>query len=170
MTPEIDALCNDILDRHHAYLHRTLPLIRAQLARLSDASAPPVPSVTAARLAFEDLAQQLERHLAKEENLLFPALDALAKADREGGHRPALPFPTVLHPIRVMEAEHARILTAIERLRQVTGGFVASPDAPEAWRECLEEFEELDADLRLHLRVENEVLFPMALELERGLP
>ena len=40
------------------------------------------------RAAFADLAHLLQSHFAKEENVLFPALEEMAKADREGGHRP----------------------------------------------------------------------------------
>ncbi|MEO8680756.1 MAG: hemerythrin domain-containing protein [Vicinamibacterales bacterium] len=169
MTPGIDDLCNDILDRHHAYLHQALPLIHAQLVHLSEDHPLRIAALGEARMVFEDLTHQLLSHLAKEENLLFTALDALAKADREGTRLPALPFPTVLHPIRMMEAEHARILVAMDRLRQITGGFIARQGAPDEWQECLSELEALDADLRLHLRVENEVLFPLALEVERSL-
>jgi regulator of cell morphogenesis and NO signaling len=167
MTPGIDELCADIRCRHHAYLQRALPQLEARLALFGDQDAARFPPITDARVAFADLARQLQSHVAKEENLLFPALEALATADREGGQRPALPFSTILHPIRVMEAEHARIEAAIERLRAVTNGFTTQDDGPEAWRQCLAEFSRLERDLAEHLRLENEVLFPRALDLER---
>ena len=166
----LNELCDIIVARHHAYLHRAIPRIGAVLARLTEAESASAHSVADTREAFADLAHQLQGHLAKEENVLFPALEALAKADREGGHRPALPFPTVLYPIRLMETEHARIETAMDRLRQVTDGFVAPEGASEGWRQCLSEFACLDEDLRVHLRAENEVLFPRALDLDRRLP
>ena len=166
----IDELCDLIVARHHAYLHRALPLIRAELARMADADGAPAGTVAGTRDAFELLAQSVQAHLAKEENLLFPALEALAEADREGRARPALAFPTVLHPIRVMEAEHARIEAALDRLQGMTHAFTASDGASERWRHCLADLSRLDADLREHHRTENEVLFPRALELERRLP
>ncbi|MDO8678152.1 MAG: hemerythrin domain-containing protein [Acidobacteriota bacterium] len=166
----LDELCDIIVARHHAYLHRALPLIRAELARLTEPECAPARLLTDTREAFADVAHQLQGHLAKEEHVLFPALEALAKADREGGSRPALPFPTVLYPIRLMESEHARIEAAMERLRQVTHAFVAPEGASESCRHCLSELSRLDADLREHHRVESEVLFPLALELERRLP
>ncbi len=95
---------------------------------------------------------------------------SLARADREGGSRPALPFPTVLHPIRMMETEHVRIEVALDCLRQATHALVAGEGAPEGWRHCLSELSRLDSELRAHHRAENEVLFPRALELERRLP
>jgi regulator of cell morphogenesis and NO signaling len=117
--------------------------------------------------AFGELAELIEAHLAKEENLLFPALEALANAERMGRSRPPLPFVTVLHPIRLMEAEHVRIELALDRLRELVLA-VSEPDTLSAsWHQCMAELSHLDDDLREHHRTENEHLFPQALELER---
>lgn len=167
--PPIDELCASIVSRHHAYLHRALPIIEEDLRRLAAADCAPG-ALAEMQAVVADLVHQLKGHLSKEENLLFPALAALAQAEREGGSRPALPFPTVLHPIRMMETEHARIEAAMARLRALTRGFAPEDEATVAWRHCLTQLAQLDADLREHHRTENEDLFPRALELERRLP
>jgi regulator of cell morphogenesis and NO signaling len=163
----LDVLCVDIVERYHAALHRSLPRIRDELAALCGLGASQ--ELCAVRVAFSDLADQIEGHLAKEEHLLFPELEALAVADRETGRRPATAFVTVLHPIRLMETEHARIETALEQLH----GLVLEVSEPESlsprWRRCLAELAVLDRDLRDHHRAENQVLFPRALDLERRL-
>src|SRR5689334_3422916 len=104
--PPLDVLCVDIVERYHAALHRSLPRIRDELAALCGMDASH--ELRAVQVGFSDLADQIEGHLAKEEHLLFPALEALAVAERETGRRPATAFVTVLHPIRLMETEHAR--------------------------------------------------------------
>jgi regulator of cell morphogenesis and NO signaling len=164
----IDELCEQIVGQHHAFLYRALPILVEDLGRLADDDGGAA-MLAETRTAVADLVQQLKGHLSKEEHVLFPALRALAQAEREGGNRPALPFPTVLHPIRVMETEHARIETTMARLRALTQGFAPQDDASVAWRQCLTQLAQLDADLREHHRTENEVLFPRALELERRL-
>lgn len=167
--PPIDELCASIVSRHHAYLHSALPIIQEDLGRLADDDCA-AGVLAETRTVVADLVQQLKGHLSKEENLLFPALASLAQAEREGGSRPALPFPTILHPIRMMETEHARIEAVMARLRALTRGFAPEDDATVAWRHCLTQLAQLDADLREHHRTENEELFPRALELERRLP
>lgn len=169
LAPPIDELCASIVSRHHAYLYRALPILQHDLGRLVDDDCPEG-ALAETRAVVIDLVQQLTGHLAKEENLLFPALVALAQADRAGGSRPALPFPTVLHPIRMMETEHARIEALMARLRALTQGFAPRDDATVAWRHCLTQLAQLDADLREHHRTENEELFPRALDLEQRLP
>lgn len=169
VAPPIDETCASIVSGHHAYLHRALPIIQEDLGRLADDDCA-AGVLAETRTVVADLVQQVKSHLLKEENLLFPALSALAQAEREGAKRPALPFPTVLHPIRMMETEHARIEAVMARLRALTRGFAPEDHATVAWRHCLTQLAQLDADLREHHRTENEELFPRALELERRLP
>lgn len=163
----IDRLCQEILERHHARAHIAVPRIRgrlnALLEREPDAVNPALPA------AFGDLADLLLSHLAKEENLLFPALIAMADAERSGGVRPASPFATLLHPIRVMEAEHARLAAALDGLSSLAGGFVAPAGASEPARCLMAELAAFADQLAAHLRVENDVLFPRALDLDRRL-
>jgi len=162
----LGSMCDDVLARYHAPLHRSLPRIRETLTDLAGGDSPP--AIDLMRVAFAALADQIEAHLAKEENLLFPALSALADSDRAGGGRPPLPFATILHPIRMMEAEHVRIENALDQLQQFAGDVPAEESTPQ-WRHCIEELRQLDDELRSHHRFENEILFPMALDLERRL-
>jgi regulator of cell morphogenesis and NO signaling len=163
----LDVLCADIVERYHASLHRSLPRIRDELAALCGDGAST--ALREMRLAFSDLADQIEGHLAKEEYLLFPALEALAAADRGSGHRPSTPFVTVLHPIRLMETEHARIEELLQVLRELSLE-VAEPESElPGWRRTVAELAVVDRGLREHHRIENEILFPLALKIERRL-
>lgn len=163
----LDAMCDAIVERYHASLHETLPLIRHELDEIVSAGASP--TLTVMRSAFTELTDQIESHLAKEENLLFPAIEALSSAKRAGGGRPAHPFSTVLHPIRLMEAEHLRIESALAQLRQCARE-VGEPDTlVPAWGRCMIALRHLDEELHEQHRIENELLFPAALELERQL-
>jgi len=163
----LDVLCADIVERYHAALHRSLPRIRDELAALCGPGASP--ALRNVRTVFSDLADLIEAHLAKEEHLLFPALEALAAAERSPGRRPPGTFVTVLHPIRLMETEHARIEHAVQHLRGLALE-VSEPDSlSTGWRRCLAELSVLDRDLHEHHRAEDEVLFPLALDLERRL-
>jgi regulator of cell morphogenesis and NO signaling len=165
----LDELCDAIVERHHTYLHGVVPLIRGWLATLAARESDHVPALTETRAAFTELTDQVLTHLAKEETILFPAIAAMAHAHREGAACPPLPFPTVLHPIRLMESEHARLEQGLGRIRALTNGFEVPAAASDSWRRCYRELERLEGALLAHLRAENDVLFPRALELERRL-
>ena len=163
----IEVLCDAIVDRYHASLQEQLPRISDELASLSATAASP--TLEMLRVAFSEVADQINSHLLKEEHLLFPAIAALSTAERTGGRRPPLAFATVLHPIRFMEAEHSRIEMALDRLRELARA-VSEPDTLSPnWQRCMADLAKLDVELREHHRTENEVLFPRALDLERRL-
>jgi regulator of cell morphogenesis and NO signaling len=164
---DLDRLCRFIVLHHHAYVRDALPELQAAVANLQPAGAE-----TAARIAqlFAPVPGELTAHLAKEENILFPAIIVLAEA-RRAGCRPAPgAFATLFHPIRLMEAEHARVEDAFAELRLATGGFTPPGAAPGSIVTCFRALRAFDGDLRRHIRLEDELLFPQALELERAVP
>jgi regulator of cell morphogenesis and NO signaling len=167
-TRPLDALCHEVIARYHAPLHRRLPRLRAALDRLAGDGARG--DLAVLRAAFGELADRLESHMAKEEHLLFPAILAIAGAGRDSRDRPPSPFVTVLHPIRMLEAEHAAIEAGLDQVRALAREVESEGAGTPAWRRCVADLAELHAELREHHRTENEVLFPRALEAERRLP
>lgn len=161
----LDELCEYATARRHHDIRLDLQRVADLLAPLAD-NGPPAPEVIE---QYGELAHFLELHLSKEENILFPALVSLAEAARAGQPRPPLPFPSVLNPVRLLEGEHARLHELLDRLRVTTAGLAVPVDAGERWRHAYEALAALDATLAEHVRFENEVLFPQALEVERQL-
>lgn len=165
----LDRLSDLIIRRHHGYIRDALPALRAWLAQLVDRQTHRDAHLPELRAAFEEMAQALMSHLAKEEAILFPALVALAQAYRERAARPPLPFPTVLHPIRLMESEHKRLDDLIARIRQLTSDYTPPADGCATWRACYAELGRFDRELTVHTRFEHHLLFPRALEIEQHL-
>jgi regulator of cell morphogenesis and NO signaling len=161
----LDALCDRIVADTHARAHAAVPRIRGRLAAL--AAREPRSAAPALHQAFAALADRLLAHLAKEENILFPALTALAEADRAGRSRPPLAFPTVLHPIRVLESEHVQLTAGLETIETIVRGAGQPAADDEAWRVVLNDLAKFGAELVAHVTFEAEVLFPLALELDR---
>lgn len=164
----VDALSGDVVRRHHADERRDLPDLVDRLAALTAAPGQPdvlLPVLAAVR-ALRDL---LQAHLDKEEHILFPAFAALGAAARQGLERPPLPFPSVLHPIRVMEADHRRLDAAVTDVRAQAAQVAVPPDLRGGWMEWRRALDRFAEELAAHLAIENEVLFPRALELERAL-
>lgn len=159
----LDDLADFIVDRHHRYVQGAIPALRKLLAAL----APRHLRADAVARLFDELADELESHLAKEEHLLFPAIRTLARARRERKPQAAL-FVTLLHPIRVMGTEHAEAIRMLDLIRRESDHYAPPADASDAWRECYRQLARFDADLQEHIHLEDEILFPRALELERA--
>ena len=68
----------------------------------------------------------------------------------------------------MMEHEHQFVGDAMAEMRALTGDFTAPDDACATYRVCLQELASFEDDLHAHVHLENNILFPRALEIERG--
>ena len=161
-----DAICRYIVDRHHRYVRTQLSVIAAHLAKLSDVHGARHPELRTIASHFGAIADELTMHLMKEEEILFPFICALAAAEANGTGAPPNMFGTVMNPIRMMEAEHQSAGNELELVRALTGDFTVPGDGCATYRVCFEELAAFDRDLRTHIHLENNILFPKALELE----
>jgi regulator of cell morphogenesis and NO signaling len=100
----------------------------------------------------------------KEENVLFPLIQRLEQSLEAGVQFAG--GPSMIGPIQVMEFEHESAGNALVRMRSVTNGYQAPPDGCNTYRALMEGLRTLEADLHQHIHLENNILFPRALELE----
>ena len=75
-------------------------------------------------------------------------------------------FGTVQNPIRMMEAEHQEVGDGVAAIHEMSQGYQAPDDACSTYRLALQELEAFEQDLHRHIHLENNVLFPKAVELE----
>ena len=100
---------------------------------------------------LQGLRSELEEHMMKEEQVLFPMILA-------GRGRMAM------GPVSVMEAEHAHAGDMLRSLRQLTDQYQPPEDACNTWRALWAGLEDLERQLHLHIHLENNILFPRALK------
>lgn len=157
-----------IVSRHHAYLREELPAIDTLLAA-STIDKSDVRTAELARLtnAFRQFRRGIEEHLKKEEAILFPMIEKLEMARHAGQEPPRFPFGSIAHPISVMEQEHERARQELAQIRTLTSGYTTLPGAANGQPSTLRNLNEVDSDLQVHSRLEDEILFPRAIGLER---
>jgi regulator of cell morphogenesis and NO signaling len=107
---------------------------------------------TLSRLArvVEDLKNEITSHLQKEEQVLFPWIRS-----GNGG--------TAGDPIRIMHMEHEEAALKLRRVRELTDNFTPPEYACATVEALWKSLEKLDSDLREHIHLENNILFPRAL-------
>lgn len=156
-------LIDHILEKHHAYLHTELPRLGNMVARVIEVHGPQhADSLHPLGNIYAQLRRELEEHMWKEENILFPLIKRMEAAYDGASDRPLMP---VDGPIRMMEIEHEAAGNALQEMRQVTAGYQAPEDACNTYRALFHGLQELEADLHQHIHLENNILFPRALEL-----
>ncbi len=169
-TEPLRELIAHIVASHHEYLKRELGPLGDRVAKVEKVySARPeaVTRVAGLSSVFQALSSELLMHLRKEEMILFPAIESYEAAVEAKRPLPALPFGRVANPIRMMEVEHASAGDALARLRQITRDFEVPDYACVTYKAMLDGLRELEQDLHMHIHLENNVLFPRTLTLER---
>lgn len=169
LSADLDELTRHIVDVHHGYVRTTVPVLQAWFERLVDRHGDRHPELTTIRSTFDRLAEEIRTHMGKEENILFPYIDAMAAAQRAGTGAPGGPFGTVVNPVRVMEDDHTLVGELMDQVRILSGDFTPPPDGCRTYTICFDELATFAADLHRHIHLENHVLFPRAIELERRL-
>lgn len=157
-------LANHIVETHHAFLTTELPRISGLTEKVFNAHGDKRPELAKVKETFKLMREELESHMAKEENILFPAIKTL---EANGGPQ-SFPFGSVANPIGMMEHEHDDAGNALRRLRELTEDYTPPTDACPTYRVMLESLENLEQDLHLHIHKENNILFPRAKELEQS--
>jgi regulator of cell morphogenesis and NO signaling len=149
-----------IVETHHEYLRNELPRLQAMSERVSKVHGGHTASLTEVYWTFCEMAVELTGHLIKEEQMLFPAIQTLSAGEATG--------ISLDGPVAVMLQEHEDAGGALARIRELTNGFTAPPEACNTYRALFAGLAELEEDLHRHIHLENSVLFPQALALSKA--
>ncbi len=152
-TKPLPDLIDFIVERFHNPLRRDLPALVAAAKKVErvHANKPNCPHGLAAHL--EQVDAEVQQHLDKEEQVLFPAIQV-------GGQGAQIQMP-----IRVLMQEHDDHGVNLHRMRELATQFVPPPEACGTWRGLYAGLAKLEADLMKHIHLENNILFPRALDI-----
>jgi regulator of cell morphogenesis and NO signaling len=115
---------------------------------------------------FTKVAEEMKSHMMKEEQILFPLIKYLAETQKFNEKPKTGGFGTIKNPIRQMEAEHVSAGNAMDTIRKFTSNYVLPDDACTTFQVTYQELDEFEKDLHKHVHLENNILFPRAIELE----
>lgn len=150
-TRPLNDLIDHILTRYHETLRSDLPALIEAARKVERVHAAQADCPRGLASHLEQMDAEIRQHLAKEEEVLFPAL-------RSGDHG-----PWVQMPIRVMLQEHEDHGANLRRLRELAADFSPPAEACATWRGLYSGLERLESELMEHIHLENNVLFPRAL-------
>lgn len=146
-------LVDYIVETHHAFLRRELPRLHAMARRVASVHGGHTPALIQVYEDFNALYLELDGHMIKEEQILFPAIRVMAA----GGA--AIPLDG---PIACMLREHEDAGADLDRLRKLTRDYDPPDDACNTYRALFAGLADLEEDLHRHIHLENQVLFPAA--------
>ena len=167
-TASLADLVGHIVETHHVYVKSETPRLEHLVAKVVSVHGKNHPELLKVQQVFRGLAEELAHHMMKEEQILFPYIVEMEQTAT--ARRPIRPpmFGTVKNPVHMMMMEHDSAGAALRDMREATSGFTAPADACMSYNTLYRALPEFEADLHQHIHLENNILFPRAIAMEKG--
>ena len=160
------ALICHIVDTHHAYTRQAVFTLQKLAEKVRSAHGERHPELLVVERLIAELTTELVPHMLKEEQVLFPFVEKLESALANRREAPVPFFGTVQNPIRMMMLEHETAGEKLAELRGLTMDYALPEEACNSYKALFAKLIDLEADLHQHIHLENNILFPRALDME----
>ena len=164
-----DFLVDYIINVHHNYLYHVLPVLDNQLVSFRESHKNKFPELLELVEVFRELATVLRAHNRYEEELIFPYIKQMENTYRRKESYGNLFVKTLRKPLSNIELDHKKISTILGELRQLTNNYRGPANACTNHKVIFQKLRELDNDLMQHRHLENNILFPRAIQIEKEL-
>ena len=164
---KLDFLVDHIENIHHTYVEENTSLVLQYAAKVAKVHGHHYVEVVKVYELFSEVAQELASHMKKEELILFPFIKQLVKAKKEGIKANQPHFGTVNNPIAMMEDEHENAGDIFKEINKLTNNYTPPEGACNTFRALYAKLDEFEQDLHQHIHLENNILFPKAILLEK---
>lgn len=165
----VETLIKHIEEKHHKYVEAKIPELKSYLRKIAQVHGSRHPELIEIEQLFFTGSGELAAHLKKEEFLLFPFIRKLSRAMATGKDPGPSLFATVKNPVSAMMEEHDAEGSRFSRIAQLSNNYTPPADACNTYRAAYSLLDEFEKDLHLHIHLENNILFPKAIELEKEL-
>jgi regulator of cell morphogenesis and NO signaling len=159
-------LIQHIVTTHHQYVKNELPRLAMLSEKVVNRHGDSQAHLPILQKVLAQLDEELIHHLGKEEQILFPYITKIEEAQATGIPAPHGCFGTVSNPIAMMTREHDDAGGLLAQIEQLTSNFTTPVGACPTYLAFSTGLKEFEQDLHQHIHLENNILFPRAIELE----
>lgn len=156
-----------IMERHHVYCREELGRVEQLLNGVIRKHGDRHQELHRVRSMFLKMGNDLKQHLLKEEQTLFPMIARMEEARSQQATFPKFAFGTIANPIRMMVLEHDTGDRELDEIRKLTSDYQVPGDGDDEYRDLLRRLNDFEQDMKQHVFLENERLFPRAIALEQ---
>ena len=163
---ELGMLADYIVATHHQYIKDNAESLNGLAIKVSEHHGENHPELHRVATSTHHFLQDLLNHITNEEEVLFPVIRQLLIKKDNPSEELSYEAGTLDHPIRILLKEHEIAGEDLNFLRRITNNFAPPKNACNSFTYLYEKLKEFESDLYLHLRIENDYLFPRALKLD----
>jgi regulator of cell morphogenesis and NO signaling len=163
----IDELTTYVETVHHSYVERKIGEIKPYLEKITRVHGEKHPELLEINSLFNESAKELLGHMKKEEFVLFPFIKKMVKMQAEGTIVQRPPFGTVENPIDMMHEDHDAEGERFRKIAALSDNYTVPADGCNTYKVTFGLLKEFEDDLHLHIHLENNIMFPKAIALEK---
>ena len=168
LTAPLSQIIDHVIEKHHKFVYSQAESIENLIQQLVSAN-PDNKSVDELRLLNRTITSELFDHMRKEEEVLFPAIISLERAaEIRKADGKLLPFK-IANRLRLLILEDEGTGYLLRNLRQGLLTYQPSPQAESIYKQLSDAIASFESDLKRHIYIENSILFPRAIEIEKAL-
>ncbi|MCC6825910.1 MAG: iron-sulfur cluster repair di-iron protein [Acidobacteria bacterium] len=173
-TPENDAietarlaeLIDHIVCTHHDFTRSEFKRLSPLAEKVAIKHGENHPELAQIRDIVHTLGNEMFTHMQKEEMMLFPYIEKLERAAEANNIPPMPAFGSVSNPIRTMMMEHDQANEMLHKLREMSKDYTLPEEACPSYQGLYAGLDNIEKDFHRHVHLENNILFPRAVELE----
>lgn len=159
-------LTQHIREKHHRYVREAVQRVPALLTRVKTRHGNNHPEIAEIEDLFLKIGRDMTMHMQTEEQILFPYIEALGRAaNGEAALEPPF-FQTVRNPVQAMMEEHDAAAALVNQIHAASSAYTPPANACASYQTLYRDLQEFEADLHEHVHLENNILFPRAIEME----
>jgi regulator of cell morphogenesis and NO signaling len=158
-----------IVNTHHAYIKKEIPQIYAYMQKLASKHGQRHLELFKIFELVGAIKEEMELHMEKEEKILFPRIKEMENISRSPNSEYKLSISFLQSPITVMEQEHDHAGQLMEEIRNLSNNYQVPPDGCTTHQLCYASLKAFEMDLHHHVHLENNLLFPKAIELAKSI-
>jgi regulator of cell morphogenesis and NO signaling len=165
---DLDFLAAYIVNTHHRFVRKYLPELRGYALKIAQVHGDRHPELLEIQKLVETINTELSDHMVKEETVLFAYVKKIVNAkntnqslEKEGRDLSVL--------IDELEKEHDHVGRCLDKIRALSNSYSIPDDACASYKLLFKMIQEFEDDLHIHIHLENNILFPKAVEMEKSL-
>ena len=160
----LDFLADYVVNTHHSYVKQSIPDIRAYSTKVANVHGGQHPELITINKLIQEVCDEMSEHMIKEEEVVFPYVKQVF---HKSNGKSFGAFETIKTPIDIMEAEHELVGKNMEEARLLSNNYTLPEDACASYGYLFKKLDEFENDLHIHIHLENNIMFPKAIALEK---
>lgn len=162
----IDFLADYIVNTHHSYVRKYSPELNAYAIKVAQVHGPQHPELLEIRTLVNEIVEELADHMEDEEKVLFAYVKKIVFA--KNMNQPLVKEGKDLETlIDELEKEHDHVGRCLDQIRVLSNGYAVPEDACASYKLLYKMIQEFEDDLHIHIHLENNILFPKAVAMEK---